>query len=88
MRDARHSRAWRERIVPRILRRDGGICHLCGQPGADTADHLVPVAQGGTHTPSNLRAAHQTCNRKRGDRPIDQARNEILRTNDSSDWTW
>lgn len=42
-------------------------CHLCGRPGADTVDHLLPLSQGGTNEPGNLRSAHKACNvRKHG----------------------
>ena len=79
----RGSRRWRQVIVPRILRRDNGICHICGQPGADSADHLVPVAQGGPEwDPANLAAVHHNteprCNRIRGTRTTEQARTDIL----------
>lgn len=74
----RTGRPWR-RLVPVILQRDGGICHLCGRHGADTADHLTPAAHGGNDHPDNLRAAHVWCNRLRGDRPIDVARADIAR---------
>ena len=45
--------------VRRVIARDRGVCYLCGQPGADTADHVQPVSQGGSHHDGNLRAAHQ-----------------------------
>ena len=65
------SRPWR-RMVATVLRRDNGICWICGQPGADTADHLLPRALGGPDTLDNLRAAHHNtgprCNRIRSDR--------------------
>jgi hypothetical protein len=35
-------RIWRERIAPGIVRRDAGICYICGHAGADTADHVFP----------------------------------------------
>lgn len=89
----RTGRHWREKVVPRVIRRDGGICHLCDRPGADTADHLVPHGQGGPATLDNLRAAHIKCNQIRGDRSISWARDEIARrlaaeqpANDT--WTW
>ena len=44
--------------VKRIIARDRGICYICGQPGANTADHVTPVSQGGGHGDANLRAAH------------------------------
>jgi len=37
-----------------------------GHPLAGTADHVVPLAEGGTDTDENLRAAHWTCNTRRG----------------------
>lgn len=43
-----------------VLRRDGGICWICGKPGATTIDHIKPKS---THPqlmwePTNLKAAH------------------------------
>lgn len=64
----RHGRPWR-RLRIQILDRDRRICHLCGHPGADTVDHLVPLAAGGHPTdPANLAAAHLTCNSRKGAR--------------------
>lgn len=54
-----------------VLERDAGICHICNEPGADTADHLVPLSKGGdANSPLNMRAAHRGCNSRRGDRPL------------------
>lgn len=93
---------WR-RVKARVIRRDAGICHLCRQPGADSVDHLVPVAKGGElYDLRNLAAAHHNvwpqCNRVRGDRPIPQARRDIaarihraeIETADQPEqaWTW
>lgn len=45
-------------------------CWLCGQPGADTVDHIIPLK----HAPElgevvgNLAPAHRSCNSKRGAR--------------------
>lgn len=60
-------------------KRDGHLCHLCGgeidkTPVKDdgdffiSVDHLKPVSQGGQDYPSNIRAAHMTCNKGRGNR--------------------
>lgn len=50
-----------------VLVRDRGICWLCGRPGATTADHVVPLAMGGhPYDEANLRAAHRSCNSRRG----------------------
>ena len=45
----------------------GTTCHLCGQPGATTADHLVPRNKGGSNALANLAPAHGSCNSARGD---------------------
>jgi 5-methylcytosine-specific restriction endonuclease McrA len=52
----------------RVLARDGGICWLCGGPGATTVDHVIPRARGGGDDEDNLRAAHLDCNMRRGAR--------------------
>jgi len=51
-----------------VLERDRGICHLCGLAGADQADHLVPLAEGGTDDMSNMAAAHRLCHQAKGRR--------------------
>lgn len=76
----RTGRPWQAR-KRRIIRRDNGICHICGQPGADTADHIIPWANGGTDTDDNLAAAHhdtgQRCNRIKGDGTVEEARRRL-----------
>lgn len=55
-----------------ILRRDKGICHVCGQPGAGEVDHIVA---GDDHSPSNLAAIHSNpCHRRKSSREGDAAR--------------
>lgn len=44
----------------------GGKCWLCGKRNADTIDHVVPVAWGGSDHPSNLKPAHRSCNSSKG----------------------
>ncbi len=58
-------RGWK-RISHAVLLRDAHTCGICGLPGADTVDHIIPRARGGDHTPANLRAAHRACNSRRG----------------------
>lgn len=52
-----------------VIRRDKGICYLCGKAGADGADHVTPVSQGGTDDLHNLKAVHHAvapyCHRKK-----------------------
>lgn len=52
-----------------ILQRDNFTCKLCGKTGAVTileVDHIIPVADGGTDDPENLRTTCYACNRGRG----------------------
>jgi 5-methylcytosine-specific restriction endonuclease McrA len=84
----RNDRALRRKYAPRIIRRDGGICHLCGQPGADSIDHLIPESHGGATTPPNLAAAHLRCNQIRGNRTIEAARADLNRKDTSQGWDW
>jgi 5-methylcytosine-specific restriction endonuclease McrA len=45
-------------------------CHICGQPPTPddplVADHVIPRAHGGTDNLSNLKAAHRSCNGRKG----------------------
>lgn len=52
-----------------VLERDGYTCRIdgCTEHGpADTADHVIPRAMGGSDDLDNLRAAHRLCNLRRG----------------------
>jgi hypothetical protein len=64
-------------------RRDGDVCHLCGQPISEywkwphlfpSVDHLIPRSKGGNDYPSNIRISHQTCNKARRDRDLAASR--------------
>jgi 5-methylcytosine-specific restriction endonuclease McrA len=57
-----------------VVARDKGICHLCGEGGADTADHIIPHSRGGSDELTNLRAAHRYCNVKRGNHALPRIR--------------
>jgi 5-methylcytosine-specific restriction endonuclease McrA len=67
LRPAGSTRQWRI-IRAHVLERDGGRCWICGELGATTVDHVIPRHHGGTDHPANLRAAHATCNYRRGAR--------------------
>lgn len=59
-----------KRLVAAVLDHYGDRCHLCGRPGADSADHVIPRSRGGPDTLANLRPVHHNtgprCNRRRG----------------------
>jgi 5-methylcytosine-specific restriction endonuclease McrA len=66
--------------------RDGHICHLC-EKAIDrkfvceefmlSIDHIQPVSSGGSDYPSNVRASHQTCNKGRGNRTVEEYKSLI-----------
>ena len=67
--DRRGGRVW-ARQVNYVVNRDK-TCLLaypdCCTGRAETADHIVPYAAGGTDTPDNLQGVCRACNWKRGD---------------------
>jgi 5-methylcytosine-specific restriction endonuclease McrA len=55
-----------QRVRLAVLARDGYVCHWCEQP-ANTVDHVVPLAAGGSRLdPNNCVAACLSCNSSRG----------------------
>jgi len=68
----------------KIYEADGYRCHMCNRkckqafvylknsmvphPLSPTIDHVIPLAKGGTHEPSNCRTACYQCNNRKGDR--------------------
>lgn len=60
------------RLTALTLETYGDTCHLCGRPGATTADHITPRSRGGSHSLANLRPAHGSCNSARGDQTLEQ----------------
>lgn len=78
-RRARRVNAYVEDVSPAyVYRRDGYKCQICGKrlamtktaphPKAPTIDHVIPLAQGGTHERNNVQAAHFLCNSLKSDR--------------------
>lgn len=56
-----------------VLALYGDRCHLCGEAGADTADHVVPRSKGGSWWAlDNARPAHQPCNAARQDMSLSE----------------
>lgn len=66
--------------VERLVKRDNGICYLCGEKvkvNANTNDdyypsieHVLPISKGGTHTWNNVKLAHRICNSLKADKVI------------------
>lgn len=64
------------------------VCHLCGQPGSDAVDHVIPFARCialgmDPEQPSNLKPAHHDvapyCNRRKADSmPSDVDRQVVM----------
>ena len=68
---------------PSLMKRDHGICQICGLPCDPkdrrwgdvgplfpTQDHIVPLANGGEDTLANSQLAHHICNSLKGDREM------------------
>jgi 5-methylcytosine-specific restriction endonuclease McrA len=69
----RTGRPWR-RLRAEVLAASN-ICWICGKPGADTVDHVIPVSKLPhnhplVRDPANLRPAHGPCNYSKGNRPL------------------
>lgn len=50
-----------------VFARDGSTCQYCGS-AAESIDHVIPRAKGGTHTWENVVAACRPCNVRKRDR--------------------
>lgn len=65
-----------------VMARDKWVCHLCGDKIPKTAkwpsglfgtlEHVQPLADGGAHSYNNIKAAHLSCNCKKGAKTIGQ----------------
>lgn len=76
--NTRQARAENKRILAA-----SDICHICGKPGADAVDHVIPLARGGADDASNKKPAHHDvppyCNRRKSDKlPSEVDRKVIL----------
>jgi len=57
-----------QRFVRLVLQTYGLTCHLCGLPGANSADHVIQRSKGGAWFDiNNARPAHRLCNYRRND---------------------
>ncbi len=55
-----------------VFMRDSNQCQYCTR-GAENIDHVIPKAQGGTHTWENVVASCRRCNTKKGGRTPEEA---------------
>ena len=66
--------------IPKLFKRDGGRCQICGRklnlkrqvphPLAATRDHIIPASKGGETSYKNMQLACFACNSLKGDRPV------------------
>jgi 5-methylcytosine-specific restriction endonuclease McrA len=62
-----------------LLDKFDGCCAYCGKTtGKLTADHVVPLAQGGANTLSNVVPACSSCNSRKGARTPEQAEMHLV----------
>lgn len=60
-------RSYRWKQLSKQILSVNDLCHICGERGADTVDHLIARADGGDMwDPANLAPAHRTCNSRKG----------------------
>ena len=77
----RGGRPWR-RLRAQILERDGHLCQCdgCKAQGrlliAHEVDHIVPLSQGGTDDPGNLRAINRECHKAKTAREAHPSKRE------------
>ncbi len=65
-----------------IYKRDNYTCQYCGvQPGLEqlTVDHIIPRSRGGRSDWSNCTSACWKCNKKKGNKTLEEAQMKLLR---------
>jgi 5-methylcytosine-specific restriction endonuclease McrA len=58
----------------RIYARDNHQCVYCGSKRNLTLDHIIPRSKGGPNTWSNMVTSCSSCNVKKGDKSLEQAK--------------
>lgn len=71
-----------------IFNRDNWICHICNKkiykkykwpnPLSPSLDHIIPLSKGGSHSQSNIKAAHLGCNCSKGNRTLENGEQLML----------
>lgn len=65
--------------IGELYERDKGICSLCDltctREQAEI-EHSTPISRGGTHTWDNVKLAHGLCNRKKGNKTMEEWNNQ------------
>ena len=63
-----------------VFLRDNYTCQYCGIRSRDlTLDHVVPRQRGGKHTWENLVSACSSCNHRKGNKSVEEARMALRR---------
>jgi hypothetical protein len=68
-------------VCMRVMKRDRFRCTYCGVPGTDAelqVDHIIAVANGGSHHMANLTTACRKCNQSKGTKDGTPTRNGSL----------
>jgi len=55
-----------------VMNRDDWKCSYCGSTKNLTIDHIIPKVLNGTNDYYNLTTCCDSCNRKKGDKPLEQ----------------
>lgn len=74
---ARGTTPLRRRYLPAKLAEQRGCCAICGGDipegkGENHIDHKIPSSRGGTDDASNIQAVCARCNRRKGDKKMDE----------------
>ncbi|RMF87056.1 MAG: HNH endonuclease [Nitrospinota bacterium] len=66
-----------------VFLRDNFTCQYCGVKGSNgfelTIDHIIPRSKGGKTCWENVVVACKVCNRRKGDRPLEETDLRLLR---------
>lgn len=64
-----------QRLARAVMERDHGVCHVCGRPGADEVDHVVPLSEGGADDFYNRAPIHsKPCHERKTSEEAGRAR--------------